>query len=45
MLKKTVVAAERNLNVSERLNEVLEWVEMNGYHLLSSMENSKLHVW
>lgn len=44
MLKKTVLAAERKLNVSERLAEGLEWVEVDVHYLLCSMENTKLHV-
>jgi len=45
MPKKTVLAAERKLNVSERLTEGLEWVEVDVHHFLFSVENRKLHVW
>ena len=43
MLKKTVLAAEIKRNVSERLTEGLERVEVDVHHLLRSLENTKLH--
>ena len=44
MLKKTVLAPERKLNISERLIEGFEWVEVDVHHLLFSVENTKLHL-
>jgi hypothetical protein len=43
VLKKTA-AAERKLDVSARLTESLEWVEVDRCHLPCSIENAKLHT-